>query len=84
MSTTIDSWALPFESILQSQSEGDKPQLTFFFINKDDKELIHTISDTKGIYNHWNMMYKKDLNKDYFEIDTTHPYQVMTYEEFMK
>ena len=77
-------WGLPFESILRSSIDGDKPQLTFLFVNPDDKKTMEELNNTKGFYHAWMMLSYKDLNKEYFNIDTTKPYQIMTYAEFLK
>ena len=84
MSVAILDWALPFESILLSSTDADKPQLTFLFVNPDDKQTIEELNNPKDFYHAWMMFPYKDLNKQYFNIDTTKPYQIMTYAEFLK
>ena len=83
-STCILDWATPYESLFMSQTEGDKPQLTFLFVNPDDKKLINQLSNTKGMMTAYGAMNGYDFDKRYFEIDTTSPYQIMTYDEFLK
>ena len=82
--TTILDWALPFESILMSEQDGDKPERTFLFVNPDDKQTIGELNSRRDFYHAWTMLPYSDLNKAYFDIDTTKPYQIMTYAEFMK
>jgi len=77
-------WGLPFESLMMSAVNGDKPQLTFCSLNRDDKQSIQEIADPKKVYISFGMMKVNEFNKKYFLVDSTHPYQVMTYEEFMK
>lgn len=84
MSVARIYWALPYETTIASAINGDKPQLTFFFVNPDDKKAIEEIKDPKGFYNVWFMTPCNILNKEYFNIDSTQRYQVMTYAEFLK
>jgi hypothetical protein len=77
-------WALPEESMLMSAMNGDKPQLTFLFVNKDNKELISKLSTATCIAVSFGIAQPRDLNREYFAIDTTHPYQIMNYEELLK
>ena len=80
----ILDWAISYETILQSEMDGDKPQLTFIFVNPDDKNTLAQLKTPGGFFNAWGIMPSRDLNPRYFSIDTTHPYQVMTYDELMK
>ena len=84
LSITKLDWGLPFESMLISAMDGNKPQLTFLFVNADDKKTIEELNSTRDFYHAWMMLPYNDLNKEYFNIDTTKPYQVMTYGEFLK
>jgi hypothetical protein len=80
----ILDWSLPYETILNSASMRDNPQYTFFLINKDDKQLQESIKTQKGVYNGFNLSNASDFNHKYFSIDTTHPYQIMSYEELFQ
>ena len=80
----IDGGFLPFESLLLSQVEGDKPQLTFFFVNKDNKQLINTARQRDLMFTVWGTLSGTALNKEYFQVDTTCGYQEMSYEELLK
>ena len=82
--TAILDWGLPFESMLISSMDGEKPQRTFLFVNRDDKQTIAELNNTKDFYHAWTMLPYNDLNKAYFDIDTAKPYQIMTYAEFVK
>ncbi len=84
MSLVKLDWGLPFESILMSSMDGDKQKLTFLFVNPDDKKTIGELNNSKDFYHAWMMLPYNDLNKEYFNIDTTKPYQIMTYDEFLK
>lgn len=77
-------WAVSYESLLESAYRGDKPQTTFFIISADDEKVKNEIIRDKGFYNSYGMMPIKDLNSDYFTIDTIHHYQVMSYDELMR
>ena len=63
-STSILYWTLPYESLLMSQTNGDKPQLTFFFVNKDNKELINTLHNAKGMVISWGIIEANHLIED--------------------
>lgn len=80
----ILDWALPFETLMASALNNDKPQLFFFFVSRDDKRSLETIKTTKYFYNPWGTEIYSHLNSSYFSIDTTQPYQIMTYEELFK
>ena len=84
LATTVLDWGLPYETILVSAGNGDNPQLTFLFVNPDDKRKIEELTTKSGFYDAWYMAPCASLNNDYFRIDTTKPYVVMTYAEFLK
>jgi hypothetical protein len=77
-------WTAQYESLFSSALDGDKPQLTFGFVNSDLKETIDALSDPKVFYTSFNAVGYNELNRKYFSIDTTHPYQVMTCNELFK
>jgi len=77
-------WALPYESIMESAIEGDKQQLTFFIINADDKKILGKLNDPKSFFDAFYITPCSVLNKEYFNLDTTKPYQIMTYSELIK
>lgn len=77
-------WALPYESLLYSATQGDKPQRVFFFIHKDDVTTIHDIGQPIALYTPWGATPPENLNKDYFFVDTAQPYRVMTCQELFK
>jgi len=77
------NWGAPYESILMSAMNGDKPQLTFSFVNRDDKQTISSLVPDK-FNSSFGMVPAGSLDREYFIIDTVHPYQVMTYDDFMK
>jgi len=78
------TWGLPFETIMMSAIDGDKPQRTFCIVNKDDKEALLAMSYPSVIFTTFEASAPKDFNREYFSMDSTHPYQVMTYSELMK
>ena len=80
----ILNWALPFESILTCAMNGDTLQRTFAFINRDEKQTFEDLKDPKNIYVKFGMMRPESINIRYFNIDTTRPYVVMEYDDFMK
>ena len=84
LSKVMLDWGLPNETILMSAMHGDKPQPTFLFVNKDDEKAIKDLAIPKTISISFDILPLKDLNTQYFTIDTTHPYQIMTYEELFR
>jgi len=84
-SAYIIPWTAPYESLFSSAMNGDRPQLTFSLVNKDDKQTRATLANNPACFdNVFSMMPKKDMNARYFNIDTTQPYVEMTYEELFK
>ena len=81
---TIVDWAVTYESLLSSAWSGDKPQLTFFIVKKEDLRTLEAIKNPKVYYNSFDIMPADKLNAAYFAIDTTRPYTVMSYEELFK
>ena len=77
-------WGLPFESLFLSSMEGDKPQLTFMFVNPDDKRVLEVLKDPNGFFDSYTNFPCSQLNKEYFQVDSTKPYQVMSYAELLK
>ena len=77
-------WAAGYESLFTSALSGDKPNRTFIFINRDDKQTMEAISGTKNFYNVWSMLPPNEINSTYFITDTVHAYQIMTYDELIK
>jgi hypothetical protein len=71
-------WGLPYESILASKLNGDKPQLTFLALSDNEIER-NARPDNKTMINDWGF---EDLsNKFYFQIDTSRPYEALTYDQ---
>ena len=83
-SRNILDWAVPYEGILLSALNGDKPQPVFLFVDDNGPLTQSEMAGTKTFNLHHGAVPSRDLNPRYFSIDTTHPYQVMTYDELMK
>ncbi len=77
-------WSLPNECILMSAMAGDQPQLTFRFVNPEDTAALHALSKPNSISISFDMLVPGNLNSDYYNIDTTRPYTVMSYGELLK
>ncbi len=77
-------WAAGYESLFSSAMKGDKPQLTFCFVNKDDSQTLEILKNPKGFYDAYYSLSPENINHNYFIIDTTQPYQIMTYQELFK
>ncbi len=77
-------WGLPFESMMLSSMKGDKPQLTFLFVNPDDKRVLELLKNPALFYDAFSGSPCNLLNNEYFQVDATQPYQVMTYAELLK
>ena len=79
----IQDWSLGYESLFESALEGDKPLRTFVLFNKDDKQKeTILLSGKTGIFL-YDLTDCNRLNKEYFQIDTTQPYQILTNESFL-
>lgn len=76
-------WTAPYESLFESARNGDKPQLTFMFVNKDEKNIIESIKDPKGVFLA-DFVQIANINADYFQPDASRPYELMTVAELFK
>jgi len=76
-------WGLPAESMLYSASIGDKPMRQFVIVAQSDLEqrLPKNNTDMIACYGSWPAA---KLNHKYFPFDTTRPYAVLSYDDFMK
>ncbi len=72
-------WMMPYEVLLMSAMEGDKPQLSFFYSTPDHKPVPANCMDD-GFY----PLQSNRLEHKYFVIDTLHTYQAMTHEELFR
>lgn len=77
-------WSLPNECILMSAMNGDKPQLTFRFVSPADSAALQALAKPNSISISFDMLVPANLNHEYYNIDTTRPYSVMSYSELMK
>ncbi len=77
-------WSFTYESLMLSGMNGDDPKRTFCFVGRDDTKTINELSSVGSFYNVWNTLSYKDLNRAYFNIDTTSPYKIMSYEELFR
>ena len=77
------TWGLPDESILMSTMKGDNPQLTFEFVDTNDKQLMSSLSNPKLVNASMEMVIPGNWNFEYFKPDTLRPYTIMTYGELM-
>ena len=84
MSVSKLYWGLPYESLYISSMDGNKPQLTFLFVNPDEKQIMENIKNPKLFVEAFGGFPSSLLNKDYFQVDSTKPYTVMTYAELLK
>ena len=78
--TFIMDWGTASESMLYSVIEGINPQVTFKISN--DSTLVNT-PNTVHIGTFFNIE-SSNLNPNYFHIDTTRPYKVMSLEDIKK
>ena len=82
--TDVYWWGLPYESTLMSSIDGDKQQLTFLLVSPDDKKTLDQLKTPKDFYYVWFSIPCSKLDKEYFNIDSTKSYRVMTYTDFLK
>jgi hypothetical protein len=76
-------WGSATESILLSASTGDKPVRQFVLLTPGDLEtrVPKNSTDVMTCYEQWPV---KKLKWKYFPVDTTRPYTIISYNEFMK
>jgi hypothetical protein len=77
-------WTSGYESIFSSAMKKEDPQLFFCFVNKDDNTVLNTIRTQKRYWNAYVMMEPKDINNEYFKIDTVQEYKIMDINDFLK
>ncbi|MFL5771563.1 MAG: hypothetical protein ACJ75F_00305 [Flavisolibacter sp.] len=72
----IMNWGVPAESILASAFRHDHPQKNFVFLPLPDT-TVKIPSDPHILIVPFRTMHDSDLNKRYFEIDTSEGYRVL-------
>jgi len=77
-------WAVTEESLLASAMDGDKPQLNFCYIGKDMKNIFEGMKRPRDFWNGYDMAPPYLMNHEYFNIDTTQAYKIMSVEDFFK
>lgn len=77
-------WSLPNECILMSTMNGDKPQRTFCIIDSGDNDKRDALMKPSAISISFDMLVPENLNRQYFDIDTSTPYTIMAYTELIK
>ncbi len=77
-------WSLPNECILMSAMNGDKPQRTFCIIDSGDNAKRDALLKPHAISISFDMLVPENLNRQYFDIDTSTPYTIMAYTELIK
>jgi len=77
-------WSVPDECILMSAMNGDKPQRIFCFVNPADTPALRALAKPACIAISFDMLVPENLNRAYYDIDTSRPYTVTSYEAFMK
>jgi len=80
----LQDWTLPEESLLLSALNGDKPLLTFSFINPADSQRMNSLKNSKGYFYAYGILNPLGINTEYYSIDTSQNYQFMTYSELFK
>lgn len=77
-------WAFSYESILTSAMNGEQPTRTFFFYIQNDPRCEDVLIKRDKFFNIWSTIPCYSLNQQYFRLDTTRPYTLMTQEELFK
>lgn len=78
------TWALPYETTIMSAIDGDRPRLTFFLVNSDLYAIHDMARNAKGFSDGYAPWQFNTLDNEYFQIDTTSTYKVMSYTELMR
>jgi hypothetical protein len=77
-------WALPYESLLASAMNGDNPQLTFCFVDREDKQMIETLQHRNEFYNSFGTTTLDAFNSSYFRLDSNSGYLFYDCNDFLK
>jgi hypothetical protein len=77
-------WGSPYESLMLSAVHKDSPTRTFFYVSRDDTAHQRMVKEQYGFFDSYAVRPTNFLNKQYFNIDTSAPYQLMTYGELFK
>ena len=77
-------WTVSEESLFLSAENGDNPHITFRFVYRDDSAALTCMKEPACLSLRFACLKPQELTKDYFRIDTTTPYSLMTYAELMK
>ena len=81
--TLLMSWGMPAETMMLSALERRKPQCTA--VVRSAQELPKGFQqDDRTMISTFEMLSPGQINHGYFQPDTTQPYRVMSYEDFMK
>lgn len=78
---TLD-WALSEESLLLSAMENDIPQRTVYIFHRGMEDT--TMKNPAMFIGCFHNYKPAEINREYFDIDTTKPYTLMTFTELMK
>jgi hypothetical protein len=78
------TWGLSYESLLMSGTHGDKTHLTFCYIPGNNMTIREQLTTSNGWFDGWNMLPPGTINREYFLIDSSQPYKIMTWEELFK
>ena len=81
---SVLTWAFPFETIMASAMHNDSPRVTFFSFSPQDKRVTDLLKVPGGFYDVFGMTPVNMLNHEYFLMDSTQSYRIMSYEELMK
>jgi hypothetical protein len=63
---------------------GEQPQRTFCIIDSGDNPKRDALLKPDAISISFDMLVPENLNRQYFDIDTTEPYTIMPYIELIK
>lgn len=80
----ILDWTLPEELMLGSAMDGDRPQLTCRFVRTADTATLKDSTMSDRVSFDFGSIRNSELNNQYFAIDTSSPYVLLSYEELMK
>jgi hypothetical protein len=75
-------WGIPVESLTLSALNGDHPQRHFIILKPERKHWVPAGSQHMiTTHERWNI---NQLNKSYFHVDTTQPYLIKVYDEYIR
>lgn len=79
---TLAPWGLPVETLYAAALKGYQPQPTLIAVDSAGRERVLQLAP-KEMAGPWDAIKSSDLNKNYFQTDTTQVYQIMNLQQLL-